>query len=117
MPFLGKNSGFSIKNKERIGKSNKTWKKTNKTNKEGLGPSEVAIRATSPNSKTNKQKTKKWKKKKNNNKGNQKQENPNILKNELFSYQSKFCFLGGCPKFPFLDNLAQKARTPKTQSK
>ena len=25
-----------------------------------------------------------------------------------------FLFWGGCPKFPFFDNLAQKARTPKT---
>ena len=29
-------------------------------------------------------------------------------KNELFSYQSIFSFFGGCPKFPFFDNLAQK---------
>ena len=25
-----------------------------------------------------------------------------------------FFFLGGCPKIPFFDNLAQKARTQKT---
>ena len=25
-----------------------------------------------------------------------------------------FFFLGGCPKFPFFDNLAQKTRTLKT---
>ena len=38
-----------------------------------------------------------------------------VPKNELFSYQSNFYFLGGCPNFPFLDNLAQKkGRTPKT---
>ena len=35
-------------------------------------------------------------------------------KTELFSYQSKFSFyFGGCPTFPFFDNLAQKARTQK----
>ena len=46
-----------------------------------------------------------------------KQEKPKILKNEFFSYQSNFSFLGGCPKFPFFDNLAQKARTPKALQK
>ena len=31
-----------------------------------------------------------------------------------FSIISQFLFFfGGCPKFPFFDNLAQKARTPK----
>ena len=53
MPFLGgKNRFFPIKNKERKGskkkKENKKRKQTKKTNKEGLGPSEVALRATSP---------------------------------------------------------------------
>ena len=50
MPFLGGKQGFSIKNKEREGTNKKTWsnkKQTKKTNKEGLGPSEVALRATS----------------------------------------------------------------------
>ena len=40
--------------------------------------------------------------------------NQTYQKNELFSYQSKFSFLGRCPKIPFFDNLAQKKRTPKT---
>ena len=45
MPFLGgKNRFFAIKSKE--GKEKKQ-KQTNK-NKEGLGPSEVALWATSP---------------------------------------------------------------------
>ena len=52
MPFLGGKTGFfSTKNKERKGskkKENKKRKQTKKTNKEGLGPSEVALRATSP---------------------------------------------------------------------
>ena len=34
-------------------------------------------------------------------------------KRELCSYQSFLSFFGGCPKFPFFDNLAKKARTPK----
>ena len=49
--FRGKNRFFSIKNKERKGskkKENKKRKQTKKTKKEGLGPSEVALRATSP---------------------------------------------------------------------
>ena len=32
---------------------------------------------------------------------------------KLFSYQSIFFFFGGCPKFPFFDNLAKKACTQK----
>ena len=44
MLFLGGKQGFSIKSKERKGtKTTKT-----KINKEGLGPSEVALWATSP---------------------------------------------------------------------
>ena len=93
--------------------------KNKKTNKEGLGPSEVALRATSHDPSTlqkkhqkkqnQKKKTKKDKKREKNKKKQK------ILKNELFSYQWKFSsFLGGCPKFPFFDNLAQKARTQKT---
>ena len=49
--FRGKNRFFSIKNKERKGSKKKEHKnktQTKKTNKEGLGPSEVALRATSP---------------------------------------------------------------------
>ena len=60
---------------------------------------------------TKKNKTKKTKKDKKREKNKKKQK---ILKNELFSYQWKFSsFLGGCPKFPFFDNLAQKIRTQK----
>ena len=62
-------------------------------------------------SKTKQQNMKKNKKKK---KKKKNKKNQKILKNELFSYQSKFSsFLGGCPKFPFFNNLAQKARTLK----
>ena len=47
MPFLGGKTGFfQFKTKKR--RSTKTKKnKTHKTNKQGLGPSEVALRATS----------------------------------------------------------------------
>ena len=52
MPFWGGKTGFfSIENKERKGskkKEHKKRKQTKKRNKEGLGPSEVALRATSP---------------------------------------------------------------------
>ena len=51
MPFLGGKLCFSIKNKEgkETNKKTKKQKKTNKKiNKEGLGPSEVALRDTSP---------------------------------------------------------------------
>ena len=57
MPFLGEKQGFSIKTKKGTKKKNKKQQKTNKknknkkkqkkTNKEGWGPSEVALWATS----------------------------------------------------------------------
>ena len=55
----------------------------------------------------NKQTKKKWKTVKN-------KKHKKIPKKELFSYQSIFSSFGGCPIFPFFDNLAQKARTQKT---
>ena len=106
----------SKKKTKKTKKQKKTKQKQKKTNKEGLGPSEVALRATShdpwkPSKKKHKKKQNK-KKEKEREKNKKKQK---ILKNELFSYQWKFSsFLGGCPKFPFFDNLAQKARTLKT---
>ena len=52
MPLLGGKQGFSIKAKKgkEPKRKKKATKKTNKKliNKEGLGPSEVALRATSP---------------------------------------------------------------------
>ena len=94
MPFLGGKQFFFNENQR------KERKKQNKqkTNKEGLGPSEVALSKKKPQKKQNKQKEKTQKK----------------TKNELFSYQTMFSFFGGCPKLPFFDNLAQKARTQKT---
>ena len=48
-PFLGGKQGFSIKTKKgKQRKKNITKKQKNKQNKEGLGPSEVALWATSP---------------------------------------------------------------------
>ena len=105
------------KNQKKKQKQKQNKKK--KTNKEGLVPSEVALRATShdpstlnPKHQKKETKQKKQKKTKKREKNTKKQK---ILKNELCSYQWKFSsFLGGCPKFPFFDNLAQKARTQKT---
>ena len=50
MPFSGgKKQGFScIKQPKKQNQKKKQNKKTTKTNKEGLGPSEVALWATSP---------------------------------------------------------------------
>ena len=45
LPFLGGKQGFFLVLKTKNKKQNN---KTTKTNKEGLGPSEVALRATSP---------------------------------------------------------------------
>ena len=48
MPFLGENEFFVPSKTENQKKRTKQTKKNKKTNKEGLGPSEVALRATSP---------------------------------------------------------------------
>ena len=124
---------------------------------EGLGPSEVALRATSPdplNPTKNKKETKnttKQKQKIRRVKGQvrwpfgpphmtlkpskkkhkqQKHEKPkkektkkrkNTRKTKKYSKMSFsiisqiFLFLGGCPQFPFIDNLAQKAHTLKAR--
>ena len=72
-----------------------------KTNKEGL----VALRATSPGpQKKQKQKAQNQKK----------QEKPTNTKNELCNYRSKFLCLFCLPIKPLFNNLAPKARTPKT---
>ena len=111
-PFLGGKAVFSSKNIERKGPPPQKLNKNKKTNKESLGTSEVALWATSHVLKpSKKQQTKKNKIRKKETKNNK---NQKILKHELFSYQSNFSFLGGCPKFPFFDNLAQKERTLKT---
>ena len=49
MPFSGGKQGFfSVLNNQKNKTKKKQNKKTTKTNKEGLGPSEVALWATSP---------------------------------------------------------------------
>ena len=49
---------------------------------------------------------------------NRKSKKTTKYQKKLFSYQSKFSFFGGgCPKIPFFDNLAQKARTQKNTIK
>ena len=64
-PSLGRKTGFSSKTK----KGNKTKKTKHAQNKEGLGPSEVALRVTSPGPSTlqkqQKQPKQKFKKNKN----------------------------------------------------
>ena len=121
-PFYGEKQCFSIKNKERKG-TPKKQEKTKKTNTEGLGPSEVALGATSPDpwtlQKNQKQKKQKQNKQKKNIKQQKKREKTSRKTNKYskmsFSVITQtFFFLGGCPKFPFFDNLAQKARTLKT---
>ena len=66
-------------------------KQKQKTNKEGLGPSEVARRATSHDPSTLQKKHQKKKQNKKNKKRQKKRKktrkNKKILKNELFSYQ------------------------------
>ena len=84
----------------------KTKQKNPKQNKEGLGPSEVAPRATSPDPQT---KTKNSKNKTKTKKNKKKQKQP---KNEFFSYQSKLSAFFRVQNF-FFDNLAQTARTQK----
>ena len=93
-------------------KNKKNKKKKQHKNKEGLGPNEVALRATSPDPKKNK-----------NNKNEQeaKKRKQRTKKKKLQKYQKRafqlsvsVFFFGWCPKFPFFDNLAQKARTQKT---
>ena len=74
-----------------------------------------------PKTKTKKQKTKskknkEQKKQAKNKKIERKSKKHKNTKKELFSYQSKFSFLGGCPKIAFFDNLAQKTRTGVSKS-
>ena len=78
------------------------------TNKEGLGPSEVA-----KNQKRNK---KNKKQKKTNKKKTKSKKNTTIPKKKNFSVISQklpFFLGGGCPKIAFFDNLAQKTPPPK----
>ena len=79
-------------------KNQEKTKKQQKTNKEGLGPSEV-------------EKKKKQEKENKENKKNKKTQK--YQKKSFWVVSQFFLCLGGCPKFPFFDNLAKKARTPK----
>ena len=47
------------------------------------------------------------------NKGKKQKKHKNAKK-RAFQLSVIFSFFGGCPKFPFFDNLAKKARTQKT---
>ena len=64
-----------------------------------------------------KTKHKKEKRKKQPKKRQKKQKSTKIPKKELFNYESVFSFFGGCPKFPFFDNLAKKNAHPKNTIK
>ena len=102
---------------KKIKKKNKNKTKTKKTNKEGLGPSEGPPHMTL---KPSKRKTKKQQKKnkKRQNKRKKQEKTKEYSKMSFSGYQWKFSsFLAGCPKFPFFDNLAQKARHPKNTIK
>ena len=76
-------------------------RKQTKRNKEGSGPSEVALRATSPGPKN---KNKNWKK----------QETQKSPKRTFQLSVQIFCVYLLLQKKTFFNNLAQNARTPKT---
>ena len=107
-PFFGGGGGgtvFSSKNKR--GNKNNKENKTQETpkNQEGLGPSEVALRATlnPPKNKTRIFQTTR--------------ETPKYPKTELFNYQSKFSVSSFFPKEPFLTTWPKKRATPKNYKK
>ena len=79
-----------------------------------FGPPHLTLKPSKKNKETKKQQNKKNKKIKKK-KGTKKQKNTQKCQNKSFSIISQiFLFFGGCPKFPFFDNLAKKARTQKT---
>ena len=79
------------------------------------GPSGNLTWPLNPPKKTKKKQKNKNKKNKQKNKKKQKVKKHKNTKKKSFSVISQnFLFWGGCPKIAFFDNLAQKARTPKT---
>ena len=54
------------------------------------------------------------KRKEKENKGKQPKKTQKCQKKSFSVISHFFPFFGGCPKFPFFDNLAKKARTQKT---
>ena len=90
-PFLGgKTRFFGIRSTEK--------KENNRTNKEGLGPSEVALRASSPDPTTKRKK----------------QETTKCQKMSfLVISQNVVFFLGGWSNISLFDNLAKNAGTQK----
>ena len=119
MPLFREKTGFfSLRSKGRKekqpkktkkNKTNKQKNKQKKTNKEGLGPSEVALRATSPDPYLNPQKNQKQKK---TTKQLNKQKNKKISQNELFSYQSNV-FWWVSKNSHFLTTWPRKRAPPK----
>ena len=102
-PHLTLKPSKKKKTKKTKNKKNKNKKQKKQiTNKEGLGPSEVAPK------KKNKQKQQKKRK---NKKKTQK------YQKKSFSIISQFVFLGGGSKNCLFNNLAQKMRTPQNTIK
>ena len=116
MPFFRGKTGFlfSLRSKERKEKQPKkkqnkqTKQQTKKTNKEGLGPSEVALRAISPDPKKNQKKTTKNKKNINKTKTTKKYQ-----KMSFSIISQKFLFFGGLPNIPFFTTWPRKRAPPK----
>ena len=77
-----------------------------------FGPPHLTLKPSKTKNK-NKKKQNKIKKKKNKKNKGKKQKNTKYQK-RAFQLWVNFFFFGGCPKFPFLDNLDKKARTQKT---
>ena len=106
-PFQRENKFFCINQPKNKTKTT-NQKKQQKTNKEGLGPGEVALWATSPDPSTVQKKQKNQNKK-------HKKKTAKIPKNSFSVISQMFpLFWVTLQKFPFFDTLAQKARTPKT---
>ena len=114
----------SQKNQQKNKKTKKTTKnkknQTKKRNKEGLGPSEVALRATSPDPQTlqkkhkNKQTNQKTKKK---TKKKKKEKTKKQQKYQKIAFQLSvkfFLFLGGFSKFPFFTSWPKKLNPKNT---
>ena len=83
-----------------------------------FGPPHLTLKPSKKKQKTKNKKNQKKKNRKINKKKKTKEEKQKKHKNtkkRAFQLSVKISFfLGGCPKIAFFDNLAQKARTPKT---
>ena len=104
-PFFGEKQVFQLERKTKK-KTKKTKKnQPKKTCKEGLGPSEVALRATLPDPQTLKETPPPKKNTK----------NTKIPKNNFSAINQCFSFLVGVQDFPFLTTWPKKCAHKKTQ--